>query len=588
MKTRLNDIVPAKEGINLVFNSLLFLFLLTNNLLGQTADTVIISADPPGNLNNVINNDTTLTGEHTHRVYLLKNDGQTNSIYYLTEPIIGKDITLIGKNNPNTNFPPVIAPYINEDNSSVGTFIKIEKGGIVNFENLYLLGTRIDNISVTQNALTAMGENVTFNIDYCIFENFGATGTPNILNTWNAIGSKIFISNSLFRNNQSNVPNAPGMNWAGPGVNAIDTMIVKNSTFFVLGGNIEGSGTSIGYLEFDHNTMFMQTQSSPFIMKQMCNVRITNNIFYSVYSAGLDSLRVSDAGIWSFSYNKPAIIELDSLHGDLEGDPYYLVEADRIIKATNNVYFWSKTIQDNFDTLNSDSKYQVVGGRILSPVWVTTKPGAESILTDRDSWPSIDVYTNNDSIDPGFDADLVQATSDSMARFVRHVWENGDYGTGLKPFVYLSDPNNMFVDVPQDWAEIKGYPVRENLRYSNQSLITAGTDGLPLGDINWFPEYNVNVEETQESLMESFYLSQNYPNPFNPSTTISFTLSEDGKVQIKIFDVLGREVSTLIDRYVYKGKHSVVWNGRECSSGVYFYSITYKGQTINKKMLLVK
>ena len=108
-------------------------------------------------------------------------------------------------------------------------------------------------------------------MENCIFENFGSTGTPNVLNTWNALGTDIFVTHCLFRNNQSDIPQNPGMNWAGPGVNAIDTMIVTNSTFFVIGGNIEGSGSSMGYLNFDHNTIFMHTKSSPFSMRQMHN-----------------------------------------------------------------------------------------------------------------------------------------------------------------------------------------------------------------------------------------------------------------------------------------------------------------------------
>jgi len=87
---------------------------------------------------------------------------------------------------------------------------------------------------------------------------------------------------------------------------------------------------------------------------------------------------------------------------------------------------------------------------------------------------------------------------------------------------------------------------------------------------------------------ELIFSSSNYPNPFNPSTTISYSLPEDGKVQIKVFDVLGREVATLMDGFDSKGKHSIVWNGSNVSSGIYFYSITFKNQTINKKMLMIK
>ncbi|MBI5730102.1 MAG: T9SS type A sorting domain-containing protein [Ignavibacteriales bacterium] len=81
---------------------------------------------------------------------------------------------------------------------------------------------------------------------------------------------------------------------------------------------------------------------------------------------------------------------------------------------------------------------------------------------------------------------------------------------------------------------------------------------------------------------------ENYPNPFNPSTTISYTIPEDGKVLLKVFDVLGREITTLINEFTIAGKHNVAWDGTNFASGIYFYSVTFKGKTLNKKMLLVK
>jgi hypothetical protein len=557
---------------------------------GQSTDTLLVPAYPPGALNEVIHRDTLATGEQAHTVYVLQQNSEVDTIYYITEELRVKNLTIVGKNNPVTGFPPVIAPFINYDNSSPDNIAIAIDNGFINFKNLYLLGTRADGSQVTSQCVST-SDSCHLIMENCIFENFGSTGTPNILNTWNAIGSDIFVTNCLFRNNQSNIPQSPGMNWAGPGVFAIDTMIVRNSTFFVLGGIIEGSGSSMGYLEFDHNTIFMQTQSSPFAMRQMFNAKITNNIFYSVYSAGLDSMHAyGGPGISSIYTWKPGILMLDSLYSDLEGDPYFFTEADRNIEAVNNAYFWPQAIRDNFDTLNNDPKYQIVGGKIYAPVWATTRPGAEGILTDRDSWPGIDVYTNNDSIDPGFNPALVAAASDSMSRFVRHLWENGGDGEGSKPFVYLSDPNNMFTDVADNWAEIQNYPVPENLRYSNQVLTEAGTDGLALGDLNWFPEKMPTSVFTQKNITPpvEFYLSQNYPNPFNATTTIHYYLPEKSNVSLKVFDLLGREVTTLVEERKLAGKYSIIIDGSSLSSGIYFYQLKSANFVETKKMLLIK
>lgn len=99
------------------------------------------------------------------------------------------------------------------------------------------------------------------------------------------------------------------------------------------------------------------------------------------------------------------------------------------------------------------------------------------------------------------------------------------------------------------------------------------------------PKEDKNVAVTASN---KFELQENFPNPFNPTTTISYTLPENGTIQIKIYDVLGREVATLIDGFKTSGKHSVTWNANNVASGIYFYSIVFNKQRIYKKMLLMK
>ena len=86
-----------------------------------------------------------------------------------------------------------------------------------------------------------------------------------------------------------------------------------------------------------------------------------------------------------------------------------------------------------------------------------------------------------------------------------------------------------------------------------------------------------------------FSLSQNYPNPFNPTTTIEFTLEKDGRVSLKVYDVLGREVATLLDDNRKAGEYQqVVFDGSRYSSGVYFVVLQAGGKQMIKKMLMLK
>jgi len=97
----------------------------------------------------------------------------------------------------------------------------------------------------------------------------------------------------------------------------------------------------------------------------------------------------------------------------------------------------------------------------------------------------------------------------------------------------------------------------------------------------------VAVDES-ESLPKEFVLQQNYPNPFNPSTAISYQLSAISFVTLKVFDVLGREVATLVDGVRNAGIHTVQWNASYMPSGVYFYRIVAGNQIQSKTMQLVK
>jgi hypothetical protein len=168
---------------------------------------------------------------------------------------------------------------------------------------------------------------------------------------------------------------------------------------------------------------------------------------------------------------------------------------------------------------------------------------------------------------------------------------------GYRPYVYpLSDPpsdNSTWPNVAPNWATIQGYPVPENLAYSNTALQSAGSDGFALGDLNWFPAqlalwHPTGVKSTPFSGPENFALSQNYPNPFNPSTTFNYVVGKAGFISIKVYDLLGREVATLVNEVKQAGTYPATWNAAKVGTGVYFYKMQSGSFTATKKMVLMK
>jgi subtilisin family serine protease len=103
-----------------------------------------------------------------------------------------------------------------------------------------------------------------------------------------------------------------------------------------------------------------------------------------------------------------------------------------------------------------------------------------------------------------------------------------------------------------------------------------------------YQEILTDVSSEKTATPVSYNLSQNYPNPFNPSTTVKYQIAKQSSVTLKIYDILGREIATLVNEEKPAGSYSVSFNASSFSSGIYFYQIKAGGYTAVKKMILLK
>ena len=106
-------------------------------------------------------------------------------------------------------------------------------------------------------------------------------------------------------------------------------------------------------------------------------------------------------------------------------------------------------------------------------------------------------------------------------------------------------------------------------------------------DFNGRFEYS-EIVEIEVAIPIEYSLKQNYPNPFNPSTTISYSIKERGIVTLKVFDILGNEVKTLVNEEKDAGNYKIEFNAASFASGIYFYSLQSGGFLSTKKMILLK
>ncbi len=98
----------------------------------------------------------------------------------------------------------------------------------------------------------------------------------------------------------------------------------------------------------------------------------------------------------------------------------------------------------------------------------------------------------------------------------------------------------------------------------------------------------VDAIEGVKPVAASFQLLQNYPNPFNPTTNIEYRIANAGDVSLKVYDILGREVITLVNKVEQPGSYSVTFDARDLPSGVYFYRLETGTYHKSRKLLLLK
>ena len=97
-----------------------------------------------------------------------------------------------------------------------------------------------------------------------------------------------------------------------------------------------------------------------------------------------------------------------------------------------------------------------------------------------------------------------------------------------------------------------------------------------------------NVDKNTGLVPAAFALLQNYPNPFNPTTVISYQIASAGKVSLKVYDLLGREVATLVNELKSAGSYTATFNAINLASGVYFYRLQAGSFTQTKRLVLLK
>jgi len=290
-----------------------------------------------------------------------------------------------------------------------------------------------------------------------------------------------------------------------------------------------------------------------------------------------------------------------------EGFQYYFkaMDDDGIyalypLGGENNPYTVVPGINSLDDSFENGLLYWKSGG--TNNTWGLTANDANSGNVSMSDSPTINYYDDTDSwIESNFSLDLSAGPASVSFYYMGNLQTDRDYlylessTDGGTTWNQVSTPitgNQLtFTQYEASLDDLIGYSdVR--LRFHLTSDATGQRDGILLDDIsiNWT---QTSIDDNSGTIPNSFTLSQNYPNPFNPSTEISFTIPVNGQVKLTVFDLLGRNVKTLISEELTAGSHEITWegndeSGKNVASGIYLYKLETAGMNQVKMMTLIR
>ncbi len=450
----------------------LFIYCMSiPNAFAQAPDTVdvpvMIDGTPLGAINKFIQGDTTTTGERSNpnRVYRLAR-GQ---IYFVDGTLMsqGYHLRIMGEPEDPANpvKPATIAPGIRADGSFAN--ILMQARGDLTVENVYFMGrppTGAQDIMLRVNwAIQVAYDNGRVELKNCTFE-WVARHCVAINSEYN----DVFVSDCYFRNNQS-------MNgiWGGAGIvtnnNPADSVVIVNNSFVncnCLPFNVRFN--TVNYCSFQHNTI-VNSLNEFTLWDWWSNATFSNNIFYNVHSIGETPEEMSthdpDGLLWG-------IANVDTIPADFLAQ-LGISEQDRMVDVNNNCYFHDQKV---FDFLNSiDTVY--------AEPWMNER--TQAMFDADESYPHL-VTENNINTDPKFTSP--PENLDLMIEWMTYFRE------------FASTPTYHWGWDPDDDGFNIQWPLPEDLSYSEASaLYTGGSDGFPIGDLNWFPDKKAEWEQAQDN-----------------------------------------------------------------------------------------
>jgi hypothetical protein len=549
-------------------------------------DTLVIKDyfdldEKAGSLYEVMHLDTANVPEG--RVYQLKTNGYYpllfNASTIRNTVIVGEDNRMI-VNNDDTSAPPLISGY------------EYSCGGIDVAHDLTIKNCQIVNVSnecthgIYFTSTKASGLNLLY--DNCLFEHAAH---------WFVFVRDDSNQSVAFRNCYFvNMNGQPCRRDGGVFISfhKQEKLLVENCTHIMAQGNLYKFMTYEDTYEFDsiifnHNTFINCAGNLLLNPGYQSNMYITNNIFVNCnvqpYMKGLDYAETDPDSL------PMGIVNVRDIPDSQE-------QPVRKIKVEKNVIYWDPGLSD---IVSQVSSADVNGTSEWYDQMITMNTRTQAMFDDDASYPYL-VEADWYNTKPDF-TDPKNLFSDQLNNLK-------DFSIATVELTSLAIlPDWRLVNTEPDTYVYPDWPVPVDLSYSDADLLTAAISNFPVGDLNWFPdkksewlaqrdaeyEYIQTFPstgpqgiETGKNVISTFRLDQNYPNPFNASTIISFSIPKAAYVNLKIYNMQGQEVATLLDGFSPARNYKLSFDGQYLSSGTYIAQLAAGDFNKSIKLVLIK
>jgi hypothetical protein len=252
------------------------------------------------------------------------------------------------------------------------------------------------------------------------------------------------------------------------------------------------------------------------------------------------------------------------------------IARDQFMGVRNGLNAWLFYTEGTTGNINLNCIQSIDGGTTYgAPFTIGSMPGRDEYWFDAKPYNGgIDLIYYSDSLQAG------APTSNSDRIY-------NTYASNTTPTAFVTP--TQLNQIPLEWSS-RGY-IPTLVEYldpgADAGALWVGVSG---GKRLYFDRYGAvtGVSHNGNEVPHVYTLSQNYPNPFNPSTKIDFSIPDNGFVSLKVYDVLGREVSALINSDLKAGSYTYNFNASALATGIYFYTLTSGNFIETKKLMLIK